>query len=94
MGLLDAYVSRRDLTQLIRKCIEAEHIQFAIFNGLSNNRFKRLDLSDARELVGYEPEDDLRTSTQSSREPAFAGRARTQPGGHDSQKSGIQKDLA
>lgn len=59
VGLVDAFVSCRDLTQLITKCIDAEHLQFAIFNGLSNNRFKRLDISDARELLGYEPEDDF-----------------------------------
>src|SRR5207253_5930201 len=26
---------------------------------LSDNRFKRLDISDARELLGYAPQDDL-----------------------------------
>ena len=34
-------------------------MRFAIFHGLSNNTFKRLDISDARELVGYAPEDDF-----------------------------------
>jgi hypothetical protein len=57
--MLDAFVSRRDLQQLIERCIDVETLQFAIFHGLSNNRFKRLDISDARMLVGYEPQDDL-----------------------------------
>jgi len=57
--MLDAWVSRRDLTQLIGRCIDVENIRFAIFHGLSNNRFKRLDISDARALVGYDPQDDL-----------------------------------
>jgi len=57
--LLDAFVSQRDLNQLIEKSIEAENLRFAIFNGLSDNRFKRLDITDARELVGYAPQDDL-----------------------------------
>lgn len=56
--MLDAWVSRRDLEQLIRLCIDAEGIQFAIFNGLSDNRFKRLDITNARELLGYAPQDD------------------------------------
>ena len=30
-----------------------------MLHGISNNRFKRLDISDARELVGYDPQDDL-----------------------------------
>ena len=59
LWMMDAFVSRRDLHQLLEKCVEVENLQFAIFNGLSNNRFKRLDISDARELVGYEPVDDF-----------------------------------
>ncbi len=57
--MLDAWVSRRDLNQLIEKCIDVETLKFAIFHGLSNNRFKRLDITDARELVGYTPQDNL-----------------------------------
>lgn len=57
--MMDAWVSQRDLQQLIERCIDDEHIRFAIFNGLSDNRFKRLDISDARLLVGYAPQDDL-----------------------------------
>lgn len=59
VALMDAYVSHRDLHQLIVRCIEVDNIRFAIFNGLSDNRFKRLDITDARALVGYQPEDDL-----------------------------------
>lgn len=59
ISMLDAWVSQRDLTQLIRKCIDVENVKFAILHGLSNNRFKRMDISDARELVGYDPQDDF-----------------------------------
>lgn len=59
IGMMDAFVSDRDLNQLIHRCIDVENLQFAVFHGLSNNRFNRLDISDARELVGYEPQDDL-----------------------------------
>lgn len=31
---------------------------FAIVRGISNNRFKRLDLTTTRELLGYAPQDD------------------------------------
>lgn len=58
IGMLDEWVSQRDLNQLIQKCIDAENIKYAVLHGLSDNRFKRLDISDARELVGYAPEDD------------------------------------
>ena len=49
---MDAWVSREDLTQLIERCIDVKQIQWAVFHGLSNNAFNRLDISDARELVG------------------------------------------
>jgi nucleoside-diphosphate-sugar epimerase len=57
--MLDAWVSRRDLHQLIGKSIDNETLKFAVLHGLSDNRFKRLDISDARELLGYAPQDDL-----------------------------------
>lgn len=57
--MVDSFVSQRDLNQLIQKSIDDERLRFAIFQGVSDNRFKRLDISDARELVGYAPQDDL-----------------------------------
>lgn len=59
IGMLDAWVSYRDLNQLIERSIDDERLQFAVLHGLSDNRFKRLDVSDARELLGYAPVDDL-----------------------------------
>jgi nucleoside-diphosphate-sugar epimerase len=59
IGMLDAWVSQRDMNQMLEKCIDVETLQFAVLHVLSDNRFKRLDISDARELVGYRPQDDL-----------------------------------
>ena len=58
LDFLDDFVSERDLTQLLQRCIDAEQVPFAILHGLSDNRFKRLDISDARTLVDYAPQDD------------------------------------
>ncbi len=55
---LASYVSARDLNQLLVRCIEAPAIGFAIAHGLSENRFKRLDLTATRDLLGYAPQDD------------------------------------
>ncbi len=55
---LATYVSARDLQHLLVCCIEVPDIPFAIAHGLSNNRFKRLDLTSTRELLGYMPRDD------------------------------------
>jgi nucleoside-diphosphate-sugar epimerase len=55
---LSGYVSEQDLNQLLVRCIEAPDVQFAIVHGISNNRFKRLDISSTRGLLGYDPQDD------------------------------------
>lgn len=55
---LSGYVSHRDLNQLLALCITTPDIPFAIVNGLSNNRFKRMDLTSTCELLGYAPQDD------------------------------------
>ncbi len=51
-------MSPRDLNQLFRLCIDAEGIDFAVVHGISNNRVKRLSLTETQELLGYEPVDD------------------------------------
>jgi hypothetical protein len=79
-NLLDAFVSRRDLNQLIVRCVDDETLRFAIFHGLSNNRYKRLDLSDTCALVGYEPRDDLATENPQFKHTALAGKPETHKG--------------
>ncbi|MBM3834432.1 MAG: NAD(P)-dependent oxidoreductase [Verrucomicrobia bacterium] len=55
--MLTHWCSPRDLTQLIVKSIRAD-LQFGIFFGLSNNTGRFWDLSNARQLIGYEPQDN------------------------------------
>jgi nucleoside-diphosphate-sugar epimerase len=63
--MLDIMVSERDMTQLIHRCITADaRIGYAIINGLSDNRFKRMDIERARKLLGYEPDDDAFVLTE------------------------------
>ena len=59
LSLLDTFVSRRDLNQLLQRAVEAEHLQWAVVHGVSDSRFVKLDITSARELLGYEPQDDL-----------------------------------
>jgi nucleoside-diphosphate-sugar epimerase len=60
--LLTLWVSPRDLGQLIHRCIEAPaSLKFAIVHGVSNNQLKRLDITSARELLDYAPEDNAFT---------------------------------
>jgi dTDP-4-dehydrorhamnose reductase len=91
--MMDAFVSKRDLNQLIEKCIDAENITFAILHGLSNNRFKRLDISDARELVGYEPQDDLTEINPEIKKLNLRKRVGHHNVKDKQQKSGVREDV-
>jgi hypothetical protein len=61
---LGAYISDRDLQQLVVRSIEAESIDdewgvpFQIFYGVSNNTRAFWSIRNAREVIGYAPEDD------------------------------------
>lgn len=50
-------LSPRDCAQLFRCCVDADDVDFAIVNGVSNHRRSCLDLEVSRRIVGYEPED-------------------------------------
>lgn len=55
-----AWASPADVCALLHRCIEADlgDEPFAIAHGISNNRYKRLDLSDTRSRLSYQPRDD------------------------------------
>ena len=55
--LLDHWCSPNDLVQLISKSIQTD-LQFGVFFGVSNNPGRFWDITNARELLGYEPIDD------------------------------------
>ncbi len=61
---LGAYLSARDLQQLVVKSIEAESIAdehgipWQIFYGISNNARAFWSIVNARRVIGYAPEDD------------------------------------
>ena len=96
IGMLDAWVSQRDLNQLIEKCIDVENLKWAVFHGLSDNRFKRLDISDARELVGYAPLDDATREVPGVKELNLAENVRAHSilDQDDKEKaSGLREDL-
>ncbi|MDQ3693771.1 MAG: NAD(P)-dependent oxidoreductase [Chloroflexota bacterium] len=51
------WMSRRDCAQLIARSFEADEVPFAIVYGISNNPRQFWDLSHAREVLGFNPED-------------------------------------
>jgi nucleoside-diphosphate-sugar epimerase len=55
--MLSMAMTHRDLLNLLDSCLNSsEH--FAMVHGISDNTFKRLDLSDTKESLGYAPVDD------------------------------------
>jgi nucleoside-diphosphate-sugar epimerase len=61
---LGAYLSRRDQIQLFVKSVETPNIEdeqgvpFQIFYGVSGNTHNFWSIANAREIIGYAPEDD------------------------------------
>lgn len=55
---LSAWLSPADAVHLLQRAVEAEGVDFLIAHGVSNNRFKRLDLTETCRVLGYEPQDD------------------------------------
>lgn len=55
--LASLWLSQRDFVQLIQKSLQAEHILFDIFYGISNNIPHYYDIEHARDVLGYQPQD-------------------------------------
>lgn len=54
------WLSNRDFCRLMECCLRADpSIRFAVVNGMSANTGMRWDLTATRELLGYEPLDDV-----------------------------------
>lgn len=53
-----AFISERDVVQLLQRCVEAELSGFNVVHGVSDNRYKRLAIDRTRRLLDYRPADD------------------------------------
>lgn len=52
------WCSQRDVVQLVEKAVEApDHLKFGIYYGVSNNKWRWVDIDHAREELGYIPRD-------------------------------------
>eukprot|EP01103_Thecamoeba_quadrilineata_P015768 TRINITY_DN5079_c4_g2_i2.p1 TRINITY_DN5079_c4_g2~~TRINITY_DN5079_c4_g2_i2.p1 ORF type:complete len:297 (-),score=46.04 TRINITY_DN5079_c4_g2_i2:524-1414(-) len=94
LQVIDSFVSQRDLNQLMELCIDDQRLQFAIFNGVSNNCFKKLDISDARELLGYQPLDDATNEHPLIKDAQLSKTIMAHSVIDPHQKSGIRNQLA
>ena len=56
---LDIALTYGDLSRLLDACMNTSlEVRFGVFHGISNNRFKRLDLTETIRVLGYAPQDD------------------------------------
>jgi len=55
---LSAFLHPDDFNQLLIGCIETEKIHYKVLNAISDNRYKRLDITESKEKVGYQPKAD------------------------------------
>ena len=54
------FCTRKDIARLTECCIQApDSVKYDIFYGMSGNRYGWTDISNAKEVVGYEPEDQF-----------------------------------
>lgn len=51
------WLSQRDCAELIGRCLDVEDVSWAVVYGVSGNPRRFWDLSHARELLGWEPQD-------------------------------------
>lgn len=56
---MDAYLHPDDFNQLLIQCLETPAIQFLLVHAVSDNRYKRLDISETRRILGYQPRADV-----------------------------------
>lgn len=55
---VSAYLSPRDLAELMARAVEVTGITFEVCNAVSNNRYKRLRMDETCALLGVELKDD------------------------------------
>jgi len=53
-----AWLSPRDAAELVRTAVETDGLEFMVANGISANRYRRADLQDTMQQLGYQPIDD------------------------------------
>lgn len=67
---MSMWLSYRDVARLVVAAAAAEGVDYFVANGISANRFQRLDLETTRAAIGYEPLDDAWTLADATPVPA------------------------
>ncbi|HEY2587846.1 MAG TPA: NAD(P)-dependent oxidoreductase [Tepidisphaeraceae bacterium] len=93
IGVAEMFVSEHDLAQLIERCIDDTTLRWAVFHAVSNNRFQRLDMTDARELLGYRPQDDFTELSPAFKDLHLAEHLHTGSLRDKGQRSGLREEI-
>ena len=93
-AMLDAWVSPRDMTELLCRCVDDETLRFAIVHGLSDNAYKRLDLTATRDLLRYRPVDDAASESDRLAPLRLAQARREHDETGDDKAPGIREEFA
>ncbi len=52
------WCSQRDIVDIVSNCVEApDDLKFDIFYGISDNRYRWVDMAHAKDVLGFEPQD-------------------------------------
>jgi len=56
--------SRRDFAHMVECCLQDDAVSFSTFNGVSDNDRRWYDIEHAREVIGYDPQDNAERWTE------------------------------
>ena len=63
-GAWALWISHRDMAQFMTRCLEVDNITYETQNSISNNTRILLELSRAKQVLGYQHQDDSKTIIQ------------------------------
>jgi hypothetical protein len=74
----DIAFTYEDLTNLVQGAIDApDDLKLGVFHGVSNNQWKRLDITESVRQLGYNPQHDSFAIARANDEKALAKAAET-----------------
>jgi hypothetical protein len=56
--------SRRDFAHQIQCCLDDDEVAYDVFNGVSDNDRRWFAIEHAREVIGYNPQDNAERFTE------------------------------
>lgn len=93
VGVLDTWIAEDDLVELLLRAIDDRSLRWGLLHAVGDNRFKRLDISTTRDLLGFAPAHD---AFRERREIAALGIERqvlAHNAGDARQRSGLREEL-